>query len=59
MPCYFASLEEMIIDYPIKYKILKKLPISYSYVTTKQRSYECNTCLNDESTKFDTNVSII
>jgi hypothetical protein len=56
--CYFASLEKMIIDYPIKY-IIKKWPISYSYVKTKQRSYECNTCLNDESTKFDTNVSII
>ncbi len=33
--------------------------ISYSYVETKWRPYECNTCSNDESTKFNKGVSII
>jgi hypothetical protein len=29
------------------------------YVETKRRPYECNKCSNDESTRFDKDVSII
>ncbi len=37
----------------------RQLLISYLYVETKQRPYECNTCSNDKSTTFDKVVSII
>jgi hypothetical protein len=37
----------------------RKLPTSYVYVEIKWKPYECNTCSNDESTRFDVNVSII
>jgi hypothetical protein len=33
--------------------------IPYLYVETKQNPYECNTCSNDESIKFDKIVFII
>jgi hypothetical protein len=36
----------------------RQLPISCFYVETKWRPYECNTCLNDESTRFNECVSI-
>jgi hypothetical protein len=35
------------------------MPISYLYVETKQKPHECNTCSNDESTKFYTVFPII
>ncbi len=35
------------------------MPISYLYVENKWRPYECNTCSNDESTRFKEGVSII
>jgi hypothetical protein len=41
----------------IKLKI--QLPISYLYVEIKWRPYECNTCSNDESTRFNEGVPVI
>jgi hypothetical protein len=38
---------------------IKKIPISYLYVEIWWRSYQCNTCSNDESIKFNKGVSII
>jgi len=35
------------------------LPISYLYVKIRWRPYECNTCSNEESIKFNKGVSII
>jgi hypothetical protein len=51
----------MTNDYPINkiYNKLKKLFISYLYVETTRKPYECNTCSNDESTRFNEGVSII
>jgi hypothetical protein len=49
----------MINDYPIKkYIIKKKFLISYLYVETKWKSYECNTCSNYELAIFNEGVSI-
>lgn len=57
---YFAYLGGMIIGYPInKIYNWKELPISYLYVKSRWRSYECNTCSNVEWIRFDVNVSII
>jgi hypothetical protein len=47
----------MIIQ-QIRYRI-RQLPISYLYVETRWKPYECNTCSNDESTIFNKGVSII
>ncbi len=35
------------------------MPISYLYVDTKWKPYECNTCSNDESRIFNEVVCII
>ncbi len=50
---------QMIIQ-QIRYK-LKKIGAYFInlYVETKWRPYECNTFSNDESTRFDKDVSII
>jgi hypothetical protein len=37
----------------------RQLPISYLYVDTKWKPYECNKCSNDQSTRFNKIVSII
>jgi hypothetical protein len=39
--------------------IQKTLPILYLYIETKRKPYECNTCSNVESTRFDKVVPII
>jgi len=47
-------------DYTInKIWNIKKMLISYLYVETRWKPYECNTCLNDESTRFNKSVSIV
>jgi hypothetical protein len=37
----------------------RQLPISYLYVKTTWRPYECNTSSNNESIRFNEGVSII
>jgi hypothetical protein len=37
----------------------RQLFILYLYVETKQKLFECNTCSNDDFTKFDVNIFII
>ncbi len=52
------------IEYKMKQSFWVSQPcfdphIPYLYVETKRRPYECNTCSNDESIRFDKIVFII